>query len=301
MSVKLIPLLLALFVPAVVPRSSTVQTQSPQQVADELLAADRAFAAASAKTDLIAALSAMFTADVAMPAPGGYAFGSQKAVEALKANPANAGAKAAWSPARVGISRDGFHGFTAGFMTITRADGSIAPAKYLAYWVKQKDGWRVAVYKRTAAKEVPADLKITYLLPERIMVSMMQAERAEKDRASLMDAERAFAADAQKMGLGPAFKKYGSADAINLGGPNTPVFSWGNEEIAALVSQNEPVSGSSVNWGPDKALVAISGDFGITMGYITRNAPGPDGKTPPPNPFFTIWRLEANGWRYIAE
>ena len=133
------------------------------------------------------------------------------------------------------------------------------------------------------------------------MVSMMQPERAEKDRASLMDAERAFAADAQKVGLGPAFKKYGSADAINLGGPNTPVFAWGNEDIATLVGQNEPASGSSVNWGPDKAIVAISGDFGITMGYITRNSPGPDGKTPPPNPFFTIWRLEAGGWRYIAE
>ena len=298
---KLIPLLLALFVPAVVPRFSTVQTQTPQQVADELLAADRAFAAAGAKTDLITAISAMFTADVAMPAPGGYAFGSQRAVEALKANPANTGAKATWSPARVGISRDGFHGFTAGFMTITRADGSMAPAKYLAYWVKQKEGWRVAVYKRTAAKEVPANVKVTYLLPERIMVSMMAPERDAKNRESLMEAERSFAADAQKIGLGAAFKKYGSADAINLGGPNVPVFSWGNEEIGTLVGQNEPAGGSSVNWGPDKAIVAITGYFGVTMGYITRNTPGPDGKTPPPNPFFTIWRLEAGGWRYIAE
>jgi len=300
-SVKLIPLLLALFVPAVVPRFSTVQTQTPQQVADELLTADRTFAAASAKTDLITAISAMFTADVAMPAPGGYAFGLQKAVDALKANPANTGAKATWSPARVGISRDGFHGFTAGFMTITRADGSVAPAKYLAYWIKQKDGWRVAVYKRTAAKEVPANVKLTYLLPENIMVSMLVPEREARSRESLMDAERSFAADAQKIGLGPAFKKYGSADAINLGGPNVPVFAWGNNDIATLVGQNEPASGSSVNWGPDKAIVAISGDFGVTMGYITRNSPGPDGKTPPPNPFFTIWRLEANGWRYIAE
>lgn len=298
---KLIPLLLALFVPAVVPRYVTVQAPTAQAVADELLAADRAFAAASAKTDLITAISAMFTADVAMPAPGGYAFGSQKAIEALKANPANIGAKATWSPARVAISRDGLHGFTAGFMTITRADGSVAPAKYLAYWTKSKDGWRVAVYKRTLAKEVPANIKVTYLLPQNIMASTTSPEKVEKDRESLMNAERSFAGDAQKIGLGPAFKKYGSADAINLGGPNTPVFAWGNEDIATLVGQNEPASGSSVNWGPDKAIVATSGDFGVTMGYITRNSPGPDGKVPPPNPFFTIWRLEGNGWRYIAE
>jgi hypothetical protein len=140
------------------------------------------------------------------------------------------------------------------------------------------------------------------VLPERIMVSMLQPERVEKDRASLMDAERSFAADAQKMGLGPAFRKYGSTDAINLGGPNTPVFAWGNEDIATLVGQNEPAGGSSVNWGPDKAIVATSGDFGVTIGYITRNAPGPDGKTPPPNPFFTIWKKDSSGaWKYLAE
>jgi hypothetical protein len=186
-------------------------------------------------------------------------------------------------------------------MTITRADGSIAPAKYLAYWVKQKDGWHVAVYKRVLAKEVPADVKVTYLLPDRIMVSMTAPERVEKDRESLMEAEHAFAADAQKIGLGPAFKKYGSADAINLGGPNTQVFAWGNEDIGTLVGQNEPSSGSSVSWGPDKAIIATSGDFGVTLGYITRNAPGPDGKTPPPSPFFTIWKKEPGGWKYIAE
>ena len=289
----LITLLITLFV---------TQQQTPQQVADELLAADRAFAASAAKTDLITGISAMFTSDVAMPAPGGYAYGSQNAIDALKANPANVGAKAAWSPARVAISRDGFHGFTAGFMTITRADGSIAPAKYLAYWIKQKDGWRVAVYKRTIAKAVPADIKTTYLLPQAIMVSMMVPERAEKDREGLMNAEKSFAAEAQQIGLGPAFKKFGSPDAINLGGPNADTFFWGNEQISTSVGQNEASTGSSVNWGPDKAIVATSGDFGITLGYITRNAPGPDGKTPPPSPFFTIWKKDASGvWKYIAE
>ena len=49
LSVKsLLTLFVLVFVPAVVMRQGT----SPQQVADELLAADRAFSAASAKTDL---------------------------------------------------------------------------------------------------------------------------------------------------------------------------------------------------------------------------------------------------------
>jgi ketosteroid isomerase-like protein len=280
----------------------TQPSSTPQQIADELLAADRAFAAASAKTDLITGISAMFASDVAMPAPGAIAYGSQKAIEALRANPANAGATAVWTPARVAISSDGLHGFTAGFMTIKRADGSINPAKYLAYWEKQQAGWRVRAYKRAAAKQAAPDTKVSYLLPERIMVSMLTPEKFDRDRQSLSDAEKSFAADAQKMGLGAAFKKYGSPDAINLGGGGVPAFAWGNEAIASLVSQGEPASGSSVNWGPEKAIVAVSGDFGVTIGYITPNKPGADGKTPPGQPFFTIWRRDSDGvWRYIAE
>ena len=280
----------------------TQHDPSPKQVADELLAADRAFASASSKTDLITGISAMFASDVAMPAPGGVAYGSQKAIEALRANPANAGASATWTPARVAISRDGFHGFTAGFMTIKRADGSVNPAKYLAYWEKQRDGWRVRAYKRTPAKEAAPDTKVTYLLPQQIMVSMLSPEKHDRDLASLSDAEKAFAAEAQKIGLGPAFKKFGSVDAINLGGPGAPGFLWGNEAISVAVGQNEPATGSSVNWGPEQAIVAVSGDFGVTIGYITPNKPGPDGKTPPGQPFFTIWRRDADGaWRYIAE
>ena len=39
-----------------------------------------------------------------------------------------------------GISGDGLHGYTFGTMTVTRADGGKAPAKYLAYWVKGAKG-----------------------------------------------------------------------------------------------------------------------------------------------------------------
>lgn len=281
---------------------SFVTAQTPRQIADELLAADRAFAAASAKTDLITGLSAMFAPDVAMPAPGGVANGSQKAIDALRSNQANTGATATWTPARVALSRDGFHGFTAGFMTITRADGSVNPAKYLAYWEKQKDGWRVRAYKRTPAKEAAPETKVSYLLPKERMVSMLTPEKFDRDLQSLLNVEKSFAAEAQTIGLGAAFKKYGSPDAINLGGPGIPGFVWGNEAIAVAVGQNEPATGSSVNWAPEKAIVAISGDFGVTIGYITPNKPGPEGKMPPGLPFFTIWRRDADGvWRYIAE
>jgi len=290
----LLPLLITLFV--------TEQSQTPQQIADELLAADRAFAGASAKTDLISGLSAMFASDVAMPTPTGVVYGSQKAVDALRANPANTGAKAVWTPARVALSTDGTHGFTAGFMTITRADGTVNPAKYLGYWERQGSGWRLLAYKRTPAKSAAPAVPVSYLLPNQIIAAKLDAASIAKNRESLAEAERSFSRDAQTMGIGEAFKKYGSPDAINLGGPETLTFVMGNSAIGDNVGSGAPPNTSPVNWGPEKTIVAASGEFGVTIGYILRNAPGADGKIPPGQPFFTIWRKDAAGvWRYIAE
>ena len=58
-----------------------------------------------------------------------------------------------------------------------------------------------------------------------------------------------------------------------------------------------------MNWGPENTIVAASGDFGVTLGYIHRNKPAADGKVAPGQPFFTIWRRESRTapWRYIAE
>ena len=290
----LLPLLITLFV--------TEQSQTPQQIADELLAADRAFAGASAKTDLISGLSAMFASDVAMPTPTGVVYGSQKAVDALRANPANTGAKAVWTPARVALSTDGTHGFTAGFMTITRADGTVNPAKYLGYWERQGSGWRLLAYKRTPAKSAAPAVPVSYLLPKQIIAAKLDAASIAKNRESLSEAERSFSRDAQTMGIGEAFKKYGSPDAINLGGPETLTFVMGNSAIGDNVGSGAPPNTSPVNWGPEKTIIAASGEFGVTIGYILRNAPGADGKIPPGQPFFTIWRKDAAGvWRYIAE
>ncbi len=126
--------------------------KTPQQVVEELLAADRAFSKASAQTDVVSGLSAMFAPDVMMPIPGNqFARGAAAATAALKGNASNLTARAEWTPIRGGISADGQHGFTFGYMTTKQADGTVIPGKYLSYWVKQKDGWRVAGYKRSRA------------------------------------------------------------------------------------------------------------------------------------------------------
>ena len=231
-------------------RLVTAQTPTPQQVADELLAADRAFSAASAKTDLITGLSAMFAADVAMPTPAGVVYGSQKAIDALRANPANAGAKVEWTPARVGLSGDGRHGFTAGFMTVHRADGTVQPAKYMAYWEKQSAGWRVLAYKRAPAQVAAPPIPVGRVLPAQITAATADAAAIERNRESLADAERSFSRDAQTMGIGAAFKLYGSPDAANFGGPDTPTFVFGNEAIGAARRRGSPPNTQHRELGP---------------------------------------------------
>lgn len=289
-------LIAALFVTLFITQSS-----APHRVADELLAADRAFSVASGKTDLVSGLSAMFAPEIVMMAPTGVVAGAQPAIDVLKSNPANANARVEWTPARVGVSADGTHGFTAGYMTLTRPDGATTPAKYLAYWEKQQNGWRVLAYKRQVAKMLPQTSPATYVLPEQMLKP--DAAAIEQHRESLAEAERSFSREAQVIGLGPAFKKYGSAEALNLGGPDAPTFVIGNDAISEIVGGGAPPNTSPVTWGPEKTIIAPGGDFGVTIGYITRNQAGPDGKIPPPSPFFTIWQRAslASPWRYIAE
>ena len=273
---------------------------TPQQAVDELLAADRAFSAAGAsKTNVVDALTPMFAADVIMPQPGGtFARGVDQAVTALKANADNTTARAEWAPIRGGISADGTQGFTFGYMTLRKPDGTTVPLKYMSYWVKSSAGWRVAVYKRSrrpdgavAIDMMPASLPSTLVAPNPSAVAAVQAELAA--------AEKTFSDESQTIGLGAAFAKYGAPDAVNMG--NQPTYIVGNDKIAASVGGSTPSTPSPLHWASDeKVIAASSGDLGISVGVIHRNAPMPDGSNPT-NAFFTIWRKTNGVWKYIAE
>lgn len=274
------------------------QTSTPQQVADQLLAEDRAFAQlAASKANVIDALTPMFVDDVIMPMPGGkFAHSVGEVVAFLKTNPDNTTAKAEWTPIRAGISADATQGFTFGYMTLRKPDGTTIPLKYMAYWVKSGAGWRVQAYKRARRPEgavssdmMPASLPAAMVTPDR--------SRLAAAESSLAAAEKAFSDEAQKIGLGAAFTKYGAADAVNMGPEAGYVV--GNAKIGAGMG---PGTTSSVRWAADeKVIAASSGDLGISIGLIRRNAPLPDGTMPPPNAFFTIWRKVNGVWKYVAE
>ena len=278
-------------------------TASAQPAVDKLLATDRAFAAASAGTGLVDGLSAMFADDIVMPVPGRFARGIAEVRDYLLSNSDHARSRIDWAPQRGGISADGLHGFTFGYMTLHKPDHSTQPLKYLAYWVKRDDAWRVVAYKRVRANAAPSTPEpMPPALPAQWDNAAADPTRTQEYARSLDQAERAFSDEAQKIGLGPAFAKYGSSDAINLGGPDDAQVVLGADRIAVAVSAGSPPNSSPVTWAPDEVIVAGSGDLGITVGFLQPNGAAADGSRKP-IPFFTIWHRPDTSapWRYIAE
>jgi hypothetical protein len=274
--------------------------QSPQAAANELLAADRAFSDGGSSLEVVDAISAMFADDVMAPAlPGKFVKGKGELVAVMRQNALNAGAHATWVPLRAGVSADGLHGFTWGFMTVRRGDTPPQRLKYLAYWVKGPVGWRVAAYRRTPSADGDVIMDVQPpALPAKSVAATSDPAVISGHRASLVAAEKAFSDTSQKIGLGPAFRINGRADAINMGGPTTPDFVRGNVAISENVGKGSEGKPSPVSWSAGEgALVASSGDLGVTFGIIHPNT-DPNG---PGFPFFTIWKKENGVWRYIAE
>jgi len=205
---------------------------------------------------------------------------------------------------RGGISADGLQGYTWGYMTIVKPDKTIAPGKYLSYWVKRPEGWRVVAYRRRLRPGGEVSLApVAPSLPARSTPRSTDAALIETYRASLDATERAFSDSAKVIGLGVAFARYGRPDAVNMGAANDAAFVVGAEAIGNTVSGGKPAEPSTLVWAPDRVIVASSGDLGVTIGLIRDTAPGPDPNAPTVFPFFTVWQraTTTEPWRYVAE
>ncbi len=279
------------------------QPDSISAIAQSLLDTDRRFAAAGERTDMVAALSPMFADGVLMPTPTGFAMGKAAVMAALRSSPTSRGARVAWRPVRAGISADGTHGFTFGYMAQAIGDTSVVPLKYMAYWVRAANGWRVLAYKRARSAAPTADSSVMdALLPSRMVPVRTDRAGDAARRRALIAAEQEFSDNAQRVGLGNAFASHGRADAVNMGGAASSTFVVGAEAIAQVVNGGD-LTASPVRWSADTAFVASSDDLGVTFGRIVVKNPPPGAASGAGIPFFTIWfRDSVRGpWRYIAE
>lgn len=273
---------------AAAPRSATATVE-------ELLDTDRQFSAEGEDDNIADAIGAMMASDAMMAVPGSFAKGKQAIIDSLKSNPTNANATAEWAPVRGGISADGQQGFTYGFMTIHIPDQPDRRAKYVSYWVKQPEGWRVRGYKRAGSPPGAVSTAVRPpALPPVMLPQRPSPQLVDKYRDSLAAREKAFSDRAHDVGLRQAFIEFGSADAMNST-TGDPDFVYSNVAIAATLPPDVP---SPVIWGPDEGVtVASTGDLGITFGFIR-----PTGQLTT-IPFFTVWRRArtSDPWLYVAE
>ena len=273
--------------------------QTPQAALDELLAADRAFAAASVQLDPVAGITAMLDEEAAMPLPGkGILTGKAAVTEAFRASPAFKEGHIRWAPVRGGIAADGTQGFTYGFLTVGSGDEAKRNRKYLAYWVKRPAGWRVVAYRQIPreAGEVSTAM-LDPALPAFTAPAIASSDVIARHQDSLAAAEKSFSDHAQNVGLKTAFRDFGREDAMNMyAGAG---FAVGLDAVTAGFKEEGP---AKIHWSTEKSFVASSGDLGVSIGMIRPNDP-PKAGEPEGFPFFTVWKREGpdQPWRYIAE
>jgi hypothetical protein len=101
-----------------------------------------------------------------------------------------------------------------------------------------------------------------------------------------VDAENAFSADAQKIGLWTAFRKYADRDAVMF----TPQAVWVQQ---FLKDRKDPPK--SINWRPAHSFVSCDGRTAVNTGpWFT-----PDGKR---GGFFTtVWQRTEGKWRWVYD
>jgi hypothetical protein len=103
---------------------------------------------------------------------------------------------------------------------------------------------------------------------------------------SAIDAERAFARDAQRLGQWTAFRRYAHPDAVMF----NPQAVWAHE---FLRGRKDPKQ--SVGWAPAESFVSCDGRTAVNTGPWTRNSGRSHGY------FTTVWQRERGRWQWVYD
>jgi hypothetical protein len=114
------------------------------------------------------------------------------------------------------------------------------------------------------------------------MLSLLLAAAA---LPTAVDAERAFARDAQTTGQWTAFRKYAHQDAVMF----TPQAVWAHE---FLKDRKDPPK--SVEWHPSRGWVSCDGRTAVNVGPAFRNGKAYGN-------FNTVWQRDGQDWRWVYD
>lgn len=270
--------LLACAVPAAAQQADTALAS--------LVNAERAFSAASQAHGVPAAFlaNAADSGLVFTPAP-------TRALEQYAGRP-DAPILLTWYPVAAKISAAGDLGYTTGPFELRPKTAGPPPAygHYSTVWKRQPDGrWKFL-----------ADLGITHPQPERTLPGWTPADApparatgaaptdAADARSSLLEAERALAADAAARGFAEALLARGAEGVrVHRDGAEPAI---GAEAARALLAREPAASG----WTTAHVEAARSGDFGYAHGsFRTDRGTGS---------YMRVWERGADGaWRVVLD
>ena len=244
---------------------------------DELIAAERAFAAESRERGFKAGF-------LAWVAPDGFTFQSgpvpaRPGLEALPDAPPP-GPPLFWWPQYAGIANSGELGFTTG--------GATVAVRYFTVWQRQADGsWRW-IFDGGPPQMAPLaggeDDPVLRLPPATAAAGSAEAALAEIEPIEARIA--AAAAD----DAAAAHARYLAADGL-VAGSDMPAFPGRDEQAAELDRQpprqlQRPIGG----------IASRAGDLAFTWGEI--GWAGPD--APRRGHYARIWQKRTEGWRLVA-
>jgi len=117
------------------------------------------------------------------------------------------------------------------------------------------------------------------------VISLLAAAALAAGAPTAIDAERAFARDAQRIGQWVAFRKYAARDAVMF----TPHVVWARDFLAG---RKDPPH--AVSWTPAASIMSCDRSVAVNGGpYSTPG--GEHGR------FTTVWLKGKKGWRWIYD
>jgi ketosteroid isomerase-like protein len=257
---------------------------------ESLAAADRAASASTGSRGIRDGLLPYLADSAFVLAPGTtLAHGREEAAQALVFGPA-AGARLRWEPIRLDVSADGRSGYSYGAGTRTAAEGVEVNARYIAFWQRQGDAWKVAAFMFNANPQ-PVSPPPAGFFPapaDRGAASGGLTAAAAVEAAK--QADRDFAAFSAAHTMGAAFQAFAAPDGAMLGGE------YGPEAIGAAFAG----AAGTLEWGPVGGGASAAGDLAFTVGTAVRR--GPDGQPLGYTKYLSIWRRQPGGeWRWLVD
>lgn len=123
-----------------------------------------------------------------------------------------------------------------------------------------------------------------------VLTACATAPEEQADPASVIAAERAFAARAGEIAWIPAFREFVAPDG-QLGNPT------GFADAPQQLAESQDDGNRNLFWWPAFAGIARSGDMGFTTGPVSFD----EARTPRGH-YFTVWRKQPDGsWKWIYD